>query len=98
MSKRLEEIALRKKLLQARSDLHRLELRGELQSVWGGRRGIGGSSSMGSWLLGTALGWLGRGGVGQGLAFTSTALLLLKLVRVGIGLFRKPEESKPTPG
>ncbi len=95
MSKALEEIALRKQMLQARSALCRVEIESGLQALgasipW---LGIGPKAAepepLWAWLAGTALRRLAGGGLGRGLAFTTGALLAVKVARLVIGLFTR---------
>lgn len=92
MNRRLEELALRKQVLQARSTLHRLEIQSEVQSIGGSLSWVGTSVktatpwSIGTSLAGLALRSIASGRVGRVLALTSGLLLLVKLTRIGIRL------------
>ena len=105
MNKRLEELALRKKVLQARSALHRLEIQSHLQSIGGSlswlSSGVKTASfwSVGSWLAGGALRRIASGRAGRILALTSGLLLLVRLTRLGIRLIggSGAAEDVPTP-
>jgi hypothetical protein len=109
MTRRIEEIALRKKLLLARSTLHRLEIQSGLRSLGENLHWLGlgprtaSSASLGSRWWTPALWRIAGSLLGRGVALTSGALLFVKLVRIVLGFFRKPEgqpgaaDDVPTP-
>jgi hypothetical protein len=102
MNKRLTDLAQRKKVLQARSTLHRLEMQSALQSIGGGLSWVAAGArsasfwSVGSWVAGWALRRIG-GRAGRVLALTSGVLLLVKLTRIGIRLMGASGASDDVP-
>lgn len=94
MNSSLEEMALRKKVLQARSALHRLEIQRHLQGIdeslgWirTGAKTLG-SLSVRTGLLGLALRRATGSPVGQAVALTSGLVLLSKIAGLAFQLFR----------
>lgn len=94
MSKSIEEIALRKKVLLAKSTLHRLEMQRNAQGVAASlgwvRKGakVVSSLSVQTGLLGLALRRVTGSPVGQAVALTSGLILLSKVARLGLQLIR----------
>ena len=94
MSKSMEELALRKKVLQAKSNLHRLEIQRYAQGV-GDSLGwmktgakVVGSLSMQTGLLGLAMRRVTGSPVGQAVALTSGFVLLSKIAGLVFRLIR----------
>ena len=88
MGKTLEDLALRKKVLQAQATLNRLEVQRDLQAIGGslgwirtGARFMG-SLSVQTGLLGLALRRVAGSPVGQAVAFSSGLIVLSKIVRL----------------
>lgn len=104
MSKASEELALRKKVLQAQATLNRLQVQRDLQAISGslgwiraGARFVG-SLSVQTGLLGLALRRVSGSPMGQAVAFSSGLLVLSKIVRLGLGLLHPAESRATTPG
>ena len=103
MSRSAEELALRKKVLQAQATLNRLQVQRDVQAIsgslgWiraGGR--FMGALSVQTGLLGLALRRVAGGPVGQAVAFSSGLLVLSKIVRLGLRLLYPGEASASTP-
>ncbi|MFI5401226.1 MAG: hypothetical protein ACHQZQ_09275 [SAR324 cluster bacterium] len=94
MNKSWEELALRKKVLVAKSTLQRLEIRRDLQGIadslgWvrTGAKAVG-SFSARAGLLGLALRRVAGSPVGQAVAFTSGLVLLSRVASLGLRLLR----------
>jgi hypothetical protein len=98
MNKSMEELALRKQVLQAKSTLHRLEIQRHAQGVgeslgWlrTGARVVG-SLSVQTGLLGLAMRRVTGSPVGQAVALTSGFVLLTKVAGLLFRLIRSPAD------
>jgi hypothetical protein len=96
MNKSLQELALRKQVLQAKSNLQRLQVQRHAQALgeslsWlrTGAKAVS-SLSVGSGLLGLALRRATGSPVGQAVALTSGLLLLSKVAGLALRLLRMP--------
>jgi len=94
MNKSVEELALRKQVLVAKSTLHRLEMQRAAQGIgeslgWV-RTGakVATSLSVRAGLLGLALRRVADNPVGQAVALTSGLILLSKVASLGLRLIR----------
>jgi hypothetical protein len=105
MNKALEDLALRKKVLQAQATLSRLEVQRDVQAIGGslgwmrtGARFVG-SLSVQTGLLGLALRRVAGSPVGQAVAFSSGLVVLTKILRLGMRLLRAepPESARDVP-
>lgn len=100
MSRKLEELALRKQLLVARSTYQRLQLQSELQRLRQRSRWLGAgvkslfSPPVNSALLGLAAARLGGGRTARLLALAGTALLVGRAVGA-LRRRRRPESAQP---
>jgi hypothetical protein len=94
MSSSLKDLALRKKVLQARSTLHRLQVQRDLQAIgdslgWlrTGTKALT-SLSLRAGLLGLALRRVTGSPVGQAVALSSGLVLLTRVASLGLRLLR----------
>jgi hypothetical protein len=101
MGKLLEDLALRKQVLQAQATLHRLEVRRDMQAIaaslgWlrAGAQFMG-SLSVQTGLLGLALRRVAGSPVGQAVAFSSGLLVLSRIVSLGLRLIRPAPAPAP---
>jgi hypothetical protein len=97
MNRTLEDLALRKKVLQAQATLNRLEVQRDVQAIGGslgwmrtGARFMG-SLSVQTGLLGLALRRVAGSPIGQAVAFSSGLIVLTKILRLVMGLLRGAE-------
>jgi hypothetical protein len=104
MSKSMEEMALRKKVLLAKSTLHRLEMQRNAQGIadslgWvrTGAKAVS-SLSVRAGLLGLALRRVTGSPVGQAVALTSGLILLSKVASLGLQLIRSSGARSPEQG
>jgi hypothetical protein len=102
MTRPLEDLALRKQLLHARSTLYRLKIRHELNAMqealsWS-RAGVMALRALpvGSGILTLALQALPRSRLAQLLALGSRMLLLSGLASIAVNLLRKPSAPPPS--
>ena len=99
MSKSMDELALRKQVLQAKSTLHRLEIQRHAQGVGDSlgwmRTGakVVGSLSVQTGLLGLAMRRVTGSPVGQAVALTSGFVLLSKIAGLVLRLIRSSGSS-----
>ena len=96
MSKALDDLALKKQLLQARSSLYRLRIRRDLIEMTNAldwvRTGVGVAAALPvpSGLFRLALQALGEGRIARIIRFVSRVILFARITGVAIALLRKP--------
>lgn len=101
MSRSLDEMALRKQVLQARSTLHRLQIQRDFQAVGDSlgwlRTGMKAVTSLSirTGLLGLALRRVTGSPVGQAVALSSGVLLLAKVASLLLRLVRGADGTSP---
>ena len=101
MSKSLEDLALRKQLLQAHSTLCRLRIRHEVNAMRGplnwARAGVMVASALPvrATLLGLALSGVPHGRLARAVAMAARILLFAKLAAFAVNLLRKPSAPQP---
>ncbi|HEX7926543.1 MAG TPA: hypothetical protein VF678_03065, partial [bacterium] len=96
----LDERSLRKQLLVARSNLHRLEVRKEVLNIVDGLNlsslgGNGGSGSLRSWLLDLFMRRVASAPVARLLGLLSGLVSFAQIVRIGTAITRKASSSRP---
>ena len=102
MNKSLDNLALRKQLLQARSTLCRLRIRHELNAMRGtlswARAGIMALKALPvrSAVFGLALAGVAHGRLARLLALAARILLLARLASIAVNLLRKPSALPPS--
>ena len=96
MSKALDNLALKKQLLQARSTLYRLRIRRDLREMtnaldWA-QAGVGVAASLPvrSGLFRLALQAMGEGRIARVVRFASRAILFARITGVVVAMLRKP--------
>jgi hypothetical protein len=95
VSKALDDLALKKQLLQARSTLYRLRIRRDLGEItnaldWLGTGiGVAASLPVPSGLFRLALQALGEGRIARVVRFASRVILFARITSVAIALLRK---------
>jgi hypothetical protein len=102
MNRSLEDLALRKQVLQARSTLHRLQIQRDFQSIGDSlgwvRTGtkVVTALSIRTGLLGLALRRVTGSPIGQAVALSSGFFLLMKVAGLGLRLLRgSPDPPSP---
>ena len=101
MNKTLEDLALKKELLQARSALYRLQIRRELDSVSGTLSWVQAGTKLAASLpvrsgfYSLALQALGQGRVTRLLRFASRVIFFVKLTNIALTMLRKSATNPP---